>query len=350
VVEQAQTAAANQPTESKEHVSTAHLSKPQKAAIIVRVLLTKGVKLSITDLPEPIQAELARQMGSLQRIDGATVAAVIEEFAKEVTGGGLSTSGGLEDALDLLEGSMSAGAISRLRAQSGLSIVGDPWERIQSADVEQLLPILQSESIDICAVILSKLPVPTAAECLGGLPGERARRMTYAMSRTSSVSPDAVSLIGRAVSARLSVEPAAAFNQGPVERVAAILNFSRAKTRNAVLSGLDEADQDFAEEVRSEIFTFANIPTRIEARDIPKIIKSVEQDLLVRALAAAEIEFPAVAEFIFGGISQRMADNLRSEMEETNEQTEDEREEAMAGVVNAIRELEENDEIVLIMI
>ncbi|WP_428983607.1 hypothetical protein [Psychrosphaera aquimarina] len=46
--------------------------------------------------------------------------------------------------------------------------------------VEKLLPILENESIEVAAVLLSKIDVARAAELLGKLPGPQARRITYA--------------------------------------------------------------------------------------------------------------------------------------------------------------------------
>ena len=61
-----------------------------------------------------------------------------------------------------------------------------------------------------------------------------------------------------------------------------------AATRDDMLSGLEETDAGFAEQVRRAIFTFENIPDRIEPRDIPKILREVDQAQIVNALAAAK--------------------------------------------------------------
>ncbi|MEL6167752.1 MAG: FliG C-terminal domain-containing protein [Pseudomonadota bacterium] len=325
------------------------LDGPTKAAILVRLLLTEGATLSITALPEDMQADLAREIARLDRVDSATVSAVIEEFAQELAGAGFNSTGGLAEALDLLDGVIDAGLASRLRAQSGLNLRGDPWGRIMEADLEKLVPVIEAEAPEVAAVILSKLKVSKAAEILGQLPGDTARRLTYAISRTNAVTPDAVARIGRSVAEHLSIEPIVAFSDGPVERVGAILNFSRSATRQEVLNGLAETDQEFADEVRRVIFTFANIPQRIDPRDVPKILRAVDQETLIRALAAAAKDLPDVTEFFFAGISQRMATTLRSDMEELGDIAEEDAEAAMVEVVSAIRELEESGEIFLIL-
>jgi flagellar motor switch protein FliG len=198
--------------------------------------------------------------------------------------------------------------------------------------------------------VLSKLKVSRAAQLLGGLPGPLARRITYAVSLVSPVSPRTVARIGEALGAELGRDVPRAFAGGPVERVGALLNFSRAATRDDVLEGLGETDPGFAEAVRRSIFTYANIPARVGVRDVPKILRAVEQKVLVTALAAssASEEAQKTADFILANISQRMAETIRGEMQDLGAVKPADGEAAMTAVVAAIRELEEAGEIYLV--
>jgi flagellar motor switch protein FliG len=111
---------------------------------------------------------------------------------------------------------------------------------------------------------------------------------------------------------------------------------------------LEEDDADFAEQVRKAIFTFANIPNRIDARDIPKILRNVEQPVLVVALAGATGALAPAAEFILANMSQRMAASLRDEGAALGKIKAKDAEEAMGAVVSAIREMESAGEIFLL--
>ncbi len=327
------------------------LSGRQKAAIIVRLLLAEGASLPLSQLPEEIQAELARQMASLRYVDHDTLRAVIEEFLDRFETTGLSFPGALDKALNLLDGTISSAAAARLRREAGLALYADPWERISGLDAEALKEVLERESIEVGAVILSKLKVSKAAEVLGLLPGETARRITYAVSLTGNVSPQVVHRIGLSIAEQLDAQPQSAFADGPVERVGAILNFSPAATREEMLEGLEQADSGFAEQVRRAIFTFANIPARIDPRDIPRITREVDPAQLVTALAhatAAGGPEAEAAEFILASMSQRMAGQLREEMEARGQVKPKDGEAAMTAVVAAIRTLEEAGEILLV--
>ena len=316
----------------------------------MRFLLSEGTALPLSQLPDHMQAALTEQIGQMRLVDRATLAQVVEEFLNELEQVGLAFPGGIEAALQVMDGHISANAASRLRRLAGASAKADPWDRLTSLPIERLIPILEEESVEVAAVMLSKLPVARSAELLGKLPGEKARRVTYAVSLTGNVDPETVRRIGSSLVMQLDAQPPRAFDNGPVERVGAILNVSGAQTRNAVLAGLETEDADFAAQVRKAIFTFVHLPARIVARDVPKIIRLVDQPVLVTALTAAQAngDQAVAAEFLLANMSQRMAQGLREEMATRGKIKEKDGEEAMTAVITAVRQLEAAGELILI--
>jgi flagellar motor switch protein FliG len=329
---------------------SASLSRRGKAAIVVRLLLNEGADLPLEDLPDDLQIALTQQMGAMRLVDRDTLSAVVAEFATELEQVGLSFPAGLAGALDALDGKIGHQTAARLRKQAGVRQFGDPWARLRELGPEALLPVLQNESVDVAAVMLSKLPVALSANLLGRLPGPQARRITYAVSLTSGVTPEAVDRIGLSLATQLDAQPKRAFDTDPVERVGAILNSSTSLTRDDVLTGLDETDQGFANAVRKAIFTFGNIPSRIAPRDIPRILREVAQEKLVIALAGAEAAgFAASRDFILESMSGRLADQLREDMEAAGKIRPADAEEAMSEVVDTIRQMEQSGDLLLIV-
>lgn len=326
---------------------TLNLSKRQKAAIVVRVLLAEGAEIALSDLPDPLQEELARQMSEMRFVDRATLSTVVEEFLAEIEEIGISFPGGIEGALAMLDGTISAATASRLRKQAGLAFCGDPWGKIGELATPQLVETMAQESIEISAVMLSKLKVAKAAEVLGRLPGDRARRITYAMSQVNAVKPETVRKIGLAMIQQFEAQPATAFSDSPVARVGAILNYAMSATRDEMLAGLDEQDSGFADEVRKEIFTFAHIPVRIAPLDVPKILREIPQETLAIIVSGATGPMAETVEFMLSNMSKRLAETIREEAGEVSPKAR-EVEEAASSVVIRIRELEAQGEIALL--
>ncbi len=325
-----------------------HLSAKQKAAVIVRLLLSQQVSPGLDRLSPAMQADLARAMGTLGQIDRTTLSQVVGEFTARLDGLAMAGPHGLQAALGLLEPHISPIARDGLRAEAEAGDPADPWTKLAAMDPDRLRPLLLSESAEVAGILLSKLGVAKAAALLADLPQERAQVIAHAVALTATVTPRMVERIGAQLLEQMRDVPEPAFRAGPVDRVGAILNSVGAGLRDALLSGLEARDTRFAEEVRRAIFTFEHIPKRVEATDVPRILRRVDPDALIRALAAAFATAPLAAEFLLENMSKRLAEQMRDEAQGLAPPRGDEGEASMAEVVTAIRALEEEGEIRLI--
>ncbi|MBF9030171.1 flagellar motor switch protein FliG [Rhodobacterales bacterium HKCCE3408] len=325
----------------------AQLTQGQKAAVIVRLLLMHEVPLPLERLAARQQERLARCMTEIRRIDPMSLHAVVDEFTAALDGMALTFPRGLPDALEMLEPYLSPSARDELKDAASKANRGEAWDRIAELDMQELLHLVGEESAEVCAILLSKLPVAKAAQLLAELPPDRAEVITHTVALTGTVGPHTVNRIGRALVAQVDARPAPAFRSNAADRVGLILNSATRKLRDAMLTALDQRDTDFAEAVRRTIFTFDHIPKRLDAGDIPAVLRAVENDTLNLALAAALEQFPLSADFILENISKRMAETLREEAVALGTPSEEEGEAAMTAVITAIRQLEATGQIKL---
>ncbi len=330
---------------SMNDITPATMTRRQKAAVIVRLLLAHGVSPGVDKLSPTHQSVLARAMSGLGQIDRATLADIVGEFTGALDNLALIMPRGMHDALEILNPHISAMARDGLKADAAIGDGTDPWPRLAAMDTEKLRPILDDESAEICAILLSKLNVAKAAELLSDLPPERAEVIAHAVSLTDTILPETALRIGEHLHAQIVAQPKATFENGPVERVGAMLNAVGTSARDAVLEGLQARDAEFANGVRKAIFTFQHIPKRIDAADIPRIAGAVDGETMITALAAGLKSAPISVEFILENMSKRMAEQMRDEAEAMNTPKEAEGENAMQSVVAAIRGLEEAGDI-----
>ena len=322
------------------------MSLKEKAAVVVRLLLSQGAMPALSQLPESKQTELAVQIARMAPVDQETVHAVADEFANDIERIALSFPQGLDGAIGLLDGFLSEGAAKRLRKMAPSDTRRNPWDEIDNVETERLVPVIESESLEVAAVILSKLSTNKAAELLGLMPGETARRITIAITRTEGVSPTIVHQIGSALAEQLDARPITAFTDEPASRVGAILNYTPASVRDDVLTGLETEDAEFAKGVRAAIFTFGNIAERIAPRDVPRIQRDIDADDLTLVVAGAESEIDkGSVQFMLENMSKRMAEGIRDDAAEIKNTKPDEVEAAMLRIVGVIRDLEQQGEI-----
>lgn len=322
----------------------------EKAAVIVRLLLHEGASLDLSSLPDDMQTALAQQMGQMRRISRSTMNSVVREFLGELDDLGLSFPNGLSGALSIMERHLSDGATGRLRRMSAENNSGDPWQRIVSVPAEVLLGVLSEEGVEVCAVILSKLPATLAADLLSKMPGDRARQLAYAVSLTADIAPDTVRRIGLSVADQLDNRPAKAFKAKPGERVGAILTSAPAALRDSLLKGLHEADAQFAEMVEKSLLPFEHIRTKLGPRDVPAVVRRMDPAILATALAFARTQpkLEPTAEFLLSNLPQRMSQTLREDTAARGKVKTKDGEEALGAIVAIIRQLESGGEITLL--
>lgn len=328
------------------------LTRRRKAAMIVHLLLNDGGKLGLSGLPEKVQRDLAQELGEIRLVDRETIKAVAQEFVEILESIGLSAPGGKRAALEALSAHISPTLAKRLQAELDGETGSDPWPRIIGLEDDQLIVMLQSESVQVAAVVMSKLPTERAAEILAKLPGDKARRITLAISRTEDTSIAALQRIGEGLVKDYCQITVKAFDKPPVNLLGDILNSTASETREDVLEGLDSTDEELARNVRKNIFTFENIPERLSIADIPTALRAVDPDELKYAIGYALFaggEITDAAEHILGNISKRMAGMIREEAKELGTVSQKAGEAAMNKVTNAIRMLADEGTIKLIV-
>ena len=104
------------------------------------------------------------------------------------------------------------------------------------------------------------------------------------------------------------------------------------------MNGLRETDPELAERVLAGVFTFVDIPTRIAAVDVATAVKTVAHTDMVIALCYGNGNgMEEVSEFILGGLSRRMAETIREEIEERGAVKTKEGEAAVTALVSGIQ-------------
>jgi len=329
----------------------AGLTAREKAAIVARLLLAAGDDSPVTSLPPEKAASLIRAMCRLRPISAETTLAVIDEFLENLGPLNLRFPTSIEDALALLPTAPDDQIKSLLFGPPKPADEDtDIWERIAALDIDLLAEILSDQTPQICAVLLSRLKPTLSAEILSRLDEAHANATLVAAATMGQISQETLTATAGAVmqivDARNQTGP---LPGSPVKRVAEIMNFTASSQRDELLEKLAESDPEMAEEIRKSMFTFADIPARIDANDVSKVVRAADNQMLVTALKGAGEKHADVVDFLLGNISKRLAEQLREEVGELPPVPERDADAAMNTIIATIRDLEQAGEITLVL-
>jgi flagellar motor switch protein FliG len=325
-------------------MATAMLTGTQKAAMLLLQLGRERAAKVMSQLEVAEIEELTAEIMRLERVDQAVADEVVEEFyAASAIGPGVG--GGLGYATQLLEGALgrdeAAGMIERLQT----SMAGQPFEFLQHADARQVLSLLNGEHPQAVALVLAHLRPEHASAILAGLPPDQQSEVAHRIALMERASPDVVQVIAESMQRKAStvLTPNELSAVGGVDPLVEIINRADPTTEKLILEGLQARDEALADEVRSRMFVFGDI-VLLEDRAMQLVLRAVETNELSVALKGVA---PEVRDKILRNLSERARENLEEEIELLGPVRLSQVEESRAGIVQAIRRLEESGQIVI---
>ncbi len=332
-------------------IATSLLSPQQKAAVIISLLGKEAAKPVLDHLEEGELRVFGQTMATLGDIDDDTIHAIVSEFMAAVNKSQALMRGSLQQALELLAGNISDSTLNRLRFELDQDNTASVWQSIAGVEVEPLVECLAKEHPQIAAIVLAKLPPEKAAAIFNLLAPEFSQDVISAFNQSGRPEQAFIDDVGRSIAEKFVLQSSDA---GPVEKpagqVSKMLDFVSGSVRESLLAHLEAADPAFARDVRSKMFTFNDIPSRIDNRDIAKIARAVDQGTLLKALAGASTNAPLVPPKFLENISSRLADQLKEAMAELGAVKLQDSESAQTEIIKAIRALEESGELQLIVL
>ncbi|WP_264844749.1 flagellar motor switch protein FliG [Caldinitratiruptor microaerophilus] len=280
-----------------------------------------------------------------QQVSRAVQDAVMHEFYQLAAAQTHVVRGGIEYARSLLERVLPAAKAKEVVDRLTASLQTRPFNVARKADPGQLLSFIQGEHSQTIALVLAHLQPDQAAVVLSALPPERQVEVVQRIAHMDWTSPDILreveQVLERKLASLVSEDLAAA---GGVESLVEILNHVDRTTERTIMEWLSVQSPELAEEVKKRLFLFEDI-VRLDDRSLQRVLREVDMNRdLPLALKTASDE---VKQKIFRNISKRAGENLRENIELLGPVRLRDVEEAQAKIVNIIRRLEEQEEIVI---
>lgn len=270
---------------------------------------------------------------------------ILQEFYQMAVAQSYIAAGGLEYARELLEKALGPAKAVEILQRLTASLQVRPFDVIRKTDPGQLLSFIQNEHPQTIALIMAYLHPEQAAAVLSALPPERQADVARRIAIMDRTSPDVLKEVERVLERKLS----SLVNQdytmaGGVEAVVEVLNRVDRGTEKTIMEALAVQDPSLADEIKKRMFLFEDI-VHLDNRSIQRVLREVDmsRDLPLALKVASE----EVKEKIYKNVSKRAAENLRESMEYLGPVRLRDVEDAQAKIVNIIRRLEEDGEIII---
>ncbi len=322
----------------------ANISEYSKAAIIAINLGTDSAANVFRHLKEDEIEQLIIEISRIKSVSPEVSGQVVEEFYQMCLAQKYITEGGMQFAKDVLEKAFGTQNAANLLAKvtSGLKVKA--FDFIKKIEPQYLLGFLQNEHAQTVAVILSYANIEQAAHIIALLPKDMQLDVIERMATLDSISPEIIKDIEKSLEKKLSSVYLDGFMEaGGIKNVAEILNHVDRSTEKFISEELSKRNKELAEEIRKRMFVFEDIVT-LEDYDIQRIVTEVDIKDLMIALKGSNSD---TQEAIYANMSSRLRDIIKEDIKYLKGIRVSDVNEAQQRIVDIIRKLEENGDIVI---
>jgi len=315
----------------------------EKAAILLIALGPDKSAEVFKYLNEEEIEELTLQIANMRMVSSEEKQQVIEDFYQMALAQEYISEGGIDYAKEILERALGSDKAVDIINRLTSSLHVRPFEFIRKADPNQLLNYIQNEHPQTIALILSYLHPTQASQILASLPPEKQGEVTMRIATMDRTSPEIIKEIEKVLETKFSGILSQDFTTtGGIQAVVDILNSADRGTEKFIMEELDMMDADLSEEIRRRMFVFEDIAS-LDNKSIQRIIREIDNAQWAIALKGASEE---VKEVIFSNMSKRLAEMIKEDIEFMGPVRIRDIEEAQQNIVNVIRKLEEDGEII----
>lgn len=321
------------------------LTSKQKAALVVVSLGTDRASALYKFLSEADIEELTYEVARMGKTTNADVESTLDDFYKMCLTHKMMTDGGLDYARSVLEKAFGESTARNLLEKVSKTLASRPFNFFSKGDPKALLSLLQTERPQVIALIMSYMEVEQSAQVLENLPEEKRIPTITAMATMDRVSPEAIAIVEEEMKRKFStiITSEDNMNLGGIDYVADIMNHIDRSSEKKIFDELDVSNPDLAKDIKDKMFVFEDILT-MDDRSIQRFIRDCDTKDIVFALKTASED---MKEIFFNNMSKRQAETVTGDMETTTNVRLKDVEEAQQRIVNLIRKLEDQGEVVI---
>lgn len=289
-----------------------------RAAIMMLLLSEDDAAQLLSHLSPDELRELSARMCTLGEIAPNQIMDAIAGFSAATPDGGIQDHRRVDTVRRMLNG-----AVGEIKSDSVMrAVVADDEPHVPQPDSaleilrwlapEVIADLLAEEHPQTIAVLLLQIEQDAAANVLALLPTELQAPVLHRVARLGPVSPQALSVLEDAISAKLAdLKATTPLALGGIKHAAEIINRAHKSVERVVMPSLGKLDKPLAKALEEEMFKFEHLFV-LDTKMTGVLLREVESDLLILALRGLE---PEQRDHFFAAMSQRAADGLRDEIE-----------------------------------
>lgn len=322
-----------------------NLSRMQKAAIIIALLGEEAAKPLIGSIEERHMRSFVEAMESINLVPRPVLLATVADFIANLNARNGSLQGGEQKARELAASLLDTERANRLFNRAPTAVVVENqaskvWEKLADERAADIADYLNNQRAEVVSIVLSNLTPIKAGEILGEMSDEAAEAGGFLMAEGSNADTDTLAAIAEVIELEYFTKAAGDEDSSAASFMSDVMGVLPRQKRDSLMSVIEESNPEQAALIRKGLLTFEDLPTRLPKTAIPILFRDMDNKLLLQALKAGDETEPMTTGFLYGNISQRMAEQYKDDVKSLPSMTEKEGETAIVALMAFISGLE----------
>ncbi len=220
---------------------------------------------------------------------------------------------------------------------------GDIAHDLNQLNAFQIATALKQDHPKTIALVLRNLTTSLSAKVIQGLPEESRNAVVIVLSQPSTVPQLICDKVLKTTFAKANTVRSKREETDEAEALAQLMRSLPKEIRNELIEKLTEENSELVQEIRSKLYVFDDL-SRLDDRDIQKVLGETETDILIVALQQAD---PKLTASLLGNLSKRARQTIEEEMQYKTGVSEAEIQESRGKLVEVVGRLDEAGEITL---
>ncbi len=321
------------------------MSKIEKMALLMIALGPDAASTLLKRFDAKDAENICKKIGDFPIVDQELQDCVLDEFSELIESSVNSNLGGMGFAQQTLE--LAHGAFKANNMMNRISPVRDNldfMDDIKEMDSGQIHNVLRFEQAQTIAFVLANIDSDKGSEVLQMMAPNVQEQVVERIAAMETTPMNQIELVASTLESRMGKkQQSPRVKTGGVKSAADLLNWFDKDNSKELLKSIEKRNPKLGGSIRQRMFRFEDL-VKLSPGDIAKVTKEVDQDDLIIALKNASSELKKA---IFGTMSKRAVEAIEEQLSFLGPKRLTEVESAQDRVIQIVRELEEDEEIIL---
>lgn len=321
--------------------------RPTKIRKLAALLIVLGPDLA-AEILKPFEQrdikDIGAEMAKMEMVDLKTQRQILKEFSLIAADAVTSATGGSQFTRQVLEKSIGSFQANELLQKilpsrtPGLDV-----NILHQMDAPQLFNLINREDPQVVAFILSYLDPMKCGEVLNMFNSETRCDVLMRVAQLEPVPSDVLGKVLQTLGKQIGATRALSTKSGGLRSVADVINGMEPALGRSLMEALSEKNPELAASIRKMLFTFEDL-RKLDIVSLQKVLREVEsRDLVLVMKTASE----TLRQSLLSALPKRAAENIKEESKLMGSVRLLDIELAQERILEAMRKLEAENEIVV---